>query len=191
MAKKYTKAEWLKTNGFNAAGSTYLVIGYSYSIRDELKKAGFKFSPLLRWHCGSDRLALPKSCSYHELHFDDYFIWDENAGASFMREGARDKIETIFNPVVETRSQYVGEIGDRLRLVPMRTSSIAGYECEYGYKWIYTFEDDNGNFYSWSTTSQHPLSVGMNCFVTGTIKDHLNYKNIPTTQLIRCHIKVE
>ena len=51
------------------------------------------------------------------------------------------------------------------------------------------FEDNDGNVYSWFTTSQQAISVGMKCTVTGTIKAHVEYKSIFTTQLNRCIIK--
>ena len=100
-----------------------------------------------------------------------------------------EKIDLIFNPIVESNSQFVGEIGERLRDIPMQVRNISGFDSAYGYKWVYTFEDDDGNVYSWFTTSQQAVSVGMKCIVTGTIKAHVEYKSVFTTQLSRCIIK--
>ena len=189
MAKKLTKTEWLTVNGFSEYGVTYLVLGNSYPIKDELKDSGFKFSPLLRWHGPEANYVLPETCSYYELHYEDLFTWDEDSHTTFMKEGAREKIDLIFNPPVESNSQFVGEIGERLRDIPMRVRNIGGYNSAYGYKWVYTFEDSDGNVYSWFTTSQQAVSVGMNCVVTGTVKAHVEYKQVFTTQLTRCIIK--
>lgn len=189
MAKKLTKTEWLTVNGFSEYGVTYLVLGNSYPIKDELKEAGFKFSPLLRWHGPEANYALPENCSYYELRYEDLFTWDEDSHTTFMKEGAREKIDLIFNPIVESNSQFVGEIGERLRDIPMRVRNIGGYNSAYGYKWVYTFEDNDGNVYSWFTTSQQAVSIGMNCIVTGSIKAHVEYKSVFTTQLNRCIIK--
>lgn len=188
MAKKMTKTEWLTVNGFSEYGVTYLVLGNSYLIKDDLKEAGFKFSPLLRWHCGDCNFELPEGCEYKELHYEDIFIWDEDSHTTFMKEGTREKIDLIFNPIVESNSQFVGEIGERLRDIPMTVRNIGGFNSAYGYKWVYTFEDKNGNVYSWFTTSQQSISVGMDCIVTGTVKAHVEYRKVFTTQLNRCKI---
>lgn len=187
--RKLTKTEWLEVNGFSEYGVTYLVLGNSYPIKDDLKDAGFKFSPLLRWHCGNCDFKLPETCKYYELQYEDLFTWDEETNTTFMKEGAREKIELIFNPVVESNSQFVGEIGDRLRDVPMSVRNIAGFDSAYGYKWVYTFEDADSNVYSWFTTSQQAVAVGMKCIITGTVKAHVEYKKVFTTQLTRCIIK--
>lgn len=189
MAKKLTKTEWLTVNGFSEYGVTYLVLGNSYPIKDELKEAGFKFSPLLRWHGPEANYVLPENCNYYELRYEDLFTWDEDSHTTFMKEGAREKIDLIFNPIVESNSQFVGEIGERLRDIPMQVRNIGGFDSAYGYKWVYTFEDNDGNVYSWFTTSQQAVSVGMKCIVTGTIKAHVEYKSVFTTQLNRCVIR--
>lgn len=192
MSKKFTKGEWLKYNGFSPKGITYLVLGNSYPIKDALKEAGFKFSPLLRWHAETGNFELPKTCSYYMLDYNELFEWDEETGTSFMKEGARDRIELIFNPPEETsRSHYVGEVGDRLTDIRTTVRNIGGFESPYGYKWIYTFEDLNGNLYSWFTTTQHPLSLGRTVIVTGTVKAHVEYKGARTTQLSRCRLSFE
>ena len=192
MSKKFTKGEWLKYNGFSVKGITYLVIGNSYSIKDDLKEAGFKFSPLLRWHAETDTFELPDVCSYYALEYDDLFEWDEETGTSFMKEGARDRIELIFNPPIDiSRSCYVGDIGERLTGIETTVRNISGFDSPYGYKWVYTFEDINGNLFSWFTTTQHPLSLGLAVTVTGTVKAHAEYKGARTTQLTRCRLSVE
>ena len=189
MAKKMTKTEWLAVNGFSEYGVTYLVLGNSYPIKEDLKEAGFKFSPLLRWHCSNCDFELPEDCEYKELYYEDLFTWDEDSHTTFMKEGTREKIDLIFNPIVESNSQFVGEIGERIRNIPMRVRNIGGFDSAYGYKWVYTFEDEDENVYSWFTTSQQAISVGMNCIVTGTIKAHVEYKKVFTTQLNRCIVK--
>jgi hypothetical protein len=189
MTRKMTKSEWLEANGFSDFGVTYLVLGNSYPIKEDLKENGFKYSPLLRWHGDNDDLDLPADCSYYELRYEDIFTWDEASQTTFMKEGVRDKLELIFNPPIESNSQFVGEIGERLRDIPMRVCNIGGFDSAYGYKWVYTFEDIDGNVYSWFTTSQQAICIGMTYIVTGTIKAHVEYKKVFTTQLSRCVIK--
>ena len=189
MAKKITKTEWLEANGFSEYGVTYLVLGNSYPIKDELKEAGFKFSTLLRWHCGNCDFELPESCHYKELQYEDIFIWSEEDNVTFMKEGAREKIEEIFNPKVEYHSDYVGEIGERLRNVKVSIRTIGGFDSAYGYKWVYTFEDESGNLFTWFTTVQQAVSCDDIVSLTGTIKAHVKYKGARTTQLTRCKLE--
>lgn len=186
--KKMTKIEWLEANGFSQDGVTYLVLGNSYPIKNALKDEGFKFSPLLRWHCGDRAFELPETCYYKQLHYDEVFIWNEEEGTTYLQDGAREKIELIFNPIVESNSDYVGEVGDRLRNLSVVVRNIAGFDSPFGYKWIYTFEDEEGNRYSWFTTTQKGVSINMTVSLSGTIKAHSEYKGVKTTQLTRCRL---
>lgn len=189
VKRKITKTEWLEANGFSEYGVTYLVLGNSYPIKDKLKEAGFKFSTLLRWHCGNCDFELPESCHYKELRYEDIFIWSEEDNVTFMKEGAREKIEEIFNPKVEYHSDYVGEIGERLRNIKVSIRTIGGFDSAYGYKWVYTFEDENGNLFTWFTTVQQAVSCDDVVSLTGTIKAHVEYKGARTTQLTRCKLE--
>jgi hypothetical protein len=189
IKKKITKEEWFEANGFSKDGVTYIVLGNSYPIKDELKDNGFKFSPLLRWHSENCNYELPKICFYKALNFYEFFTWDAESNSPFLREGAREAIDRIFNPPEESNSTYVGEIGERLRDVPVVVRGIGGFDSAYGYKWVYTFEDEEGNRYTWFTTSQQAVSVGTKLTMTGTIKAHVEYKGAETTQLTRCSLK--
>ena len=181
-----TKDEWLKTNGFNPFGVTYLVLGNSYPIKQNLKDEGFKFSPLLRWHGPECKYQLPITCFYKELNYEEVFEWNEAEGVTFMKEGARDMIENIFNPKEESTSDYVGEIGERFRNIPVFVKYIRGFDSDFGYKYVYTFEDDYGNLFSWFTTVQIAAAAGSRGMLSGTIKNHSEYKGVKTTQLSRC-----
>jgi hypothetical protein len=187
--RKITKTEWLEMNGFSEYGVTYLVLGNSYPIKDDLKENGFKFSPLLRWHGDTNDFDLPEGCYYKEFCFDEVFIWNEEDHTVFLREGARDKIEEIFNPKVEYHSDYVGEIGERIRGITVTVRTIGGFNSAYGYKWVYTLEDEGGNLFTWFTTSQQAVSNGDIVSLTGTIKAHVEYKGARTTQLTRCRFE--
>jgi hypothetical protein len=189
--RKITKAEWFEANGFSEDGVTYLVLGNSYPIKDELKDNGFKFSPLLRWHNENCNYKLPENCNYISLSFYDLFTWDESTNSAFMKEGARERIELIFNPPEVSNSMYVGEIGERLHDVPVKVYNIGGFDSAYGYKWVYTFEDENGNRYTWFTTVQQSVSIGATAALTGRIKAHVEYKGVETTQLTRCTLKLD
>ena len=83
----------------------------------------------------------------------------------------------------------MGEIGERIRNVKATVRSIGGFDSAYGYKWVYTLEDEKGNLYTWFTTSQQSVSNGYVVSLTGTIKAHVEYKGARTTQLTRCRFE--
>lgn len=188
--EKMTKFKWLEENGFSDDGITYIVMGKSYGIKDDLKECGFKFSPLLRWHGKSNDYVLPLDCFYHTLNYNDIFTWDEENGVSFLRAGARDFLENLFNPPRESKSDYQGIIGEKIILSNAEVVQVGGYAGAYGYTWVYTFKDQNENEYTWFTSTNKCLSTGMKCQVSGTVKDFNEYKGVKTTVLTRCKIGV-
>ena len=188
--EKLTKEKWLEMNGFSPFGITYLVIGNSYAIKNELKENGYVYSPLLRWHSpDKGNITLPKDCSIRETTFEEFFTWDEEQGVVFMKNGTREKLADIFNPIEKTNSEFVGEIGDRIHRVPMIVKNISGFDSEYGYKYVYIFLDEQENIYSWFTTSSQPITIGQPVLLTGTIKGHVVYRGNKNTQLLRCKIE--
>lgn len=189
MLEVLTKDKWLEMNGFSPFGVTYLIIGNSYSIKEELKNNGFIYSPLLRWHAAEmGDIALPEGCSFKKIEFDELFTWDPEQNAVFMLPGTREKLTEIFNPIEITNSEYVGEIGERLRDIPVTIKNISGFDSVYGYKWVYVFVDENENIYSWFTTTSQPVNIGERFKLTGTVKGHVIYKGSKNTQLSRCKL---
>ena len=186
--EKVTKGKWLEENGFSHLGETYVVMGNSYPIKDALKEAGFKFSPLLRWHASNTDFLLPPNCHFHKINYNDIFTWDEDAGVTFMKEGTRTFLDDLFNPPRVSKSEYQGEIGSSLALEGCEVIHISGYSGAYGYTWIYTFRDENENEYVWFTLVNKALSVGMHCHVNGTVKSYSEYKGVKTTILTRCNL---
>ena len=188
IKEKMTKSEWLKANGFSEHGVTYVVMGNSYKIKDELKDMGFKFSPLLKWHCEDNNYQLPPECSYYALRYEDVFVWNEENGVTYMQEGARLLLENLFNPPRDSKSEYQGAIGEKIALPSVKVVNVGGYAGAYGYTWVYTFKDGNDNEYSWFTTVNKALAVGMECMLSGTVKEYKEYKGVKTTVLTRCKI---
>lgn len=81
-------------------------------------------------------------------------------------------------------SQFQGDIGDRLDLEVVVIKAVSG-EGNWGRYTIHTFEDKNGNLYSWNTGSK-TWSEGDKRHIKGTVKDHKMYKNNCITVLTRC-----
>ena len=186
-----TKGKWLEENGFSPQGKTFIVMGNSYAIKDELKEARFKFSVNLRWHAATTEFELPKDCYYHEVSYNDLFSWNEELGTTFMKENTRAYLENLFNPPKESKSEFVGQPGDKIPALICKVIHVGGFQSAYGYKWLYIFLDENGNEYIWFTTSQQPFSKGSEYEIAATIKEHSEYKGVKQTVLIRCKINKE
>ena len=82
-------AEFFKKNGFNPEGKTYVVLGDTYSIKDELKAQGAKWDNLSRhWHMPTP----PEGHDYLELSVDDMYdanyagVYDWRSWKSFDDE---------------------------------------------------------------------------------------------------------
>jgi len=82
-------------------------------------------------------------------------------------------------------SQHVGKIGDKISETLTVKNSV---ECNNQYSSIlYTFEDQAGNVYIWFA-SHAVAEVGQTYTVTGTIKDHTEFRNVKQTVLTRCKV---
>ena len=94
----------------------------------------------------------------------------------------KEAVESILYD--ESESEYVGSIGDRLKLflTVERTIDLDG---AYGHSTMHIMRDDCGNLFVWITASKS-WSAGTEHHIKGTVKDHRKYKNECQTVLTRC-----
>lgn len=193
LAKARAKApelnrKFLLKNGFNEDGITYVVLGDTYKIKEELKAAGAKFNPFLRWHFTSKNDTYPCiKVSIEEIaektnedlwSIDDYY--------------AMDYIENLLKKnAPKTNSDYIGNIGDTIEL-KVTLEKIHTYETHYSYygelNFIYKFSDKDGNTLVWKTSGKD-IEEGQEFIIKGKIKEHSEYKGDKQTVLTRCKIK--
>ena len=177
--------KWLGRNGFNSNGTTFLIYGNTYPIKDELKAAGYKFSQELKWH-GPAAVDIPEDCFIKEVNFSDLYTWDNEAFSATAAEGSQEFLQKIFQENVE--GEYVGEIGERLRDLPVTFESGTGYEGKFGHTYVYTFSEGS-HIYNWFTQKWLEIEENSQCILTGTVKDHKIYGNKKVTYLNRCIVK--
>ena len=86
----------------------------------------------------------------------------------------------------ESQSVYVGKVGERVTIKARQARCVTSYETQYGTKRIYKIIGEDGNIYIWKTgkiiTESHDI------IVTGTIKDHGEFRGVKQTELTRCFI---
>jgi len=96
-------------------------------------------------------------------------------------------------------SNYVGNKGEKFSLALTYTKSIS-YESQYGRGYFHFFTDVMGNIYKWSTNKSlsykandelHYVEQGATVQLSGTIKDHEEYRGVKQTIITRCKYDVQ
>lgn len=188
MAKRRAKAS--ETNGklfslygMSEDGKTWVVIGDTFSIKDQLKEAGAKFNPLFGWHFDH-----PAENTF-EVSIDQIAL--QNDLGEWQLDNAVEVIEKLRDQYApKSGSEYVGQIGDKLE-ARVRFVTSYSYETHITYRgethYIYKFDLD-GNTIIWNTTAWQDVDEGSEYLIKGTIKDHSEYKGDKQTVLTRCRI---
>lgn len=90
-------------------------------------------------------------------------------------------------------SQFVGNVGDKLSEQVtyigspyFERASFRGYGTETCY--IHSFKDGNGNKLVWKTSAVLDLEEGQAVTITGTVKEHSEYRDEKQTILTRCKV---
>ena len=180
------KRKWLEKNGFTQDGVTYIVMGDSYSIKDELKAAGFIFDPVLRWH-KADPAGYEDRVKKVELgQVIEISAW----GEGHYITGAKDFVDNLLTENSEDKnSVWIGEKGSRYTFENVTFVSRRGFNGRFGYSNVYTFRTEEGNLLTWFSTVDVDKEIGDVFTLAGTVKDHSEYKGIKSTVLSRCKVK--
>lgn len=180
------KAKWIEDHGFSNEGVTYVITGDSYSIKDELKAAGFIFDYTLKWH----KAEVPTEYAdrVKEIKMDDiieFSAW----GEGHYKTGAANYIEKMLVENSEDASSaWIGTKGDKID-VDVTFVSKRGYQSKYGYSNVYTFRTAEGNLLTWFSTVEVKKEIGEKFNLVATIKDHSEYKGIKSTVITRGKVK--
>ena len=178
------KVKWLEQNNFSEDGITYIVTGDSYSIKDELKEAGWRYDTVLRWHKADpagyeDRVI--------KINFDDIFEWTA-WGKGVYKVGAPDLIEKMLRAVEpESTSEYLE--GTKVKDLEVTLDRRNAFNGRYGLTYVYNFSTIEGNVCTWFTSKMLDIETGGKCLISGSIKDRQEYKGTKSTILTRCKVK--
>lgn len=182
----HKKEVWLQTNGFSADGVTYIVIGDSYSIKDELKEAGFHFNGgLRRWMRGSAEGYEDKVIKFNLEDLFEISAW----GEGHPLKEAKAKVDAAEAATLQTKpSEWIGEVGKRIPATQVTLKRTYYYENQYGVNTVYTFETENGSVITWFTKVDINKENGDVFSIVGTVKDHSTYNNQKQTVLTRVKV---
>lgn len=101
------------------------------------------------------------------------------------------KRQEAANAKLAAESQYQGKVGDRIVINVDTYKCVSSYESMYGWNYLYQILDKDGNVYMWSTSnSLDEEEEGCKlASVTGTVKEHKEYRGIKQTWVTRCRVK--
>lgn len=189
-------AEYLRRQGFSADGKTWVVMGNTYEIKNQLKAVGCKWNQEFGWHF--DHKVTDFDTVMVSIEDSIPFLDDSTESiGQYSNDGTLYFIasEFIQNYVKSLREKYVadhapkteyfGNVGDKLEL-NLTLIHIGGYDTKYGYTYVYTFVDSEDHQFIWKTGCYLDESEGSTLTVRGTIKAHSEYHGVRQTELTRC-----
>ena len=182
-----TNKRFLDAFGFSADGYAWLVMGDTYSIKDDLKEAGAKFHSDLGWHfdheADDDTIKISVDDVTHKGWAGEYLFNDD------MADYVAD-LKTKNAP--KSDSEWIGEIGEKVS-IKVEFVGCHSYETHFTFYGethnIYKFKDEAGNMLIWNTSSWQDIDEGKTYILTGKIKDHSDYKGEKQTVLTRCKVE--
>lgn len=189
--------EWKQAHGFTLDGKTYLFLGDTYSVKEQIKAAGGKFDTMLGWHIDHevdgymflqvelDSIAEATARGYEYTCYARDI--DEQKDAEYKKQTGKHDSEWIGNPKdkIEVHVTY------------KHSAYFNGYMGASTY--IHTFETDEGNIIIWKTgnpleyVDEHDfyrtIAEGSDFTIKATVKEHTEYNGVLQTAVTRLKIK--
>ena len=164
-----------------AQGYITIFKGDTYAAKEDLKSAGARYTRLWGWGIPGGE-EVPALNGITPIRLD----W-ELVGKDDEVLKSDEEVTAIVESLTcePSKSEFVGEIGQRLHGILMKVTRVVMLDGYYGRSAAHTFEDEDGNVYVWITSSKS-LTEGSVYWIDGTIKEHKLYKNVKQTVLTRC-----
>lgn len=176
------KADWLKKNEFNEDGYTYIITGDSYSIREDLKHAGWKFDPVILWHKADPAGYENRVVKVHVDQLYTFTAW----GKGMYKEGCANTIKSILKETKEpSNSQWIGNPGEKLTNFHVIVCGKGCFEGKFGLTNIIRFKTPDGNKLTWFTSTNFLGEEGDTVDINATIKSHDEYDDEKITIITR------
>lgn len=197
--KRLTRDEWI--DKYEVIDNViYIAAGCNtYEIKDDLKELGARYFSGLTWFFTKNNL--PDDETLANLS-PDLFIYCVKVEEVFKEDGyyvpgILDQIQDYIHQKVVERNQtkygaseWVGEIGERLRNMKATYISAKYFEGKWGGSFCYTFKADDNIFTWFSQTVIDPaIEPNDDIILSGTVKNHTEYNGVLQTQLNRCIVK--
>jgi hypothetical protein len=99
------------------------------------------------------------------------------------KEDKRKKLEEK-RSAEKINSKHIGEVGKRIEVYVKQVAVITSWNTEWGTTAIYKLVDEDGNVFTWKTSSY--LDTEYSGKIKATVKAHNEYNGILQTELTRC-----
>lgn len=183
-----------KRKAFNENGCSYAYFKEdSYAMKDKLKAAGFLWEKTFKcWMTPDKENEFSDSCV--EITRDDLLEWTEFDGKQIQLPKAnwieifQAKIKAARPQVEESNSEYMFEVGKRIKKEKMTLVSIRQIDGMYGTSYLHTFKIGD-NILTWFTATGRKGMAGAEYLVSATVKEHKEYKGTKQTMLTRCTLE--
>lgn len=166
-----------------AAGYITIFKGDTYAAKEDLKAAGARYTRLWGWGIAGGEV-VPEITGIEPIILEWDKVGNDDEKLKSDAEVEAYVASLMYEP---SASEFQGTVGDRIRGILVQVVKNFKIDGYYGQSTIHDFEDEDGNIYSWITTSKD-LPVGNWYFLDGTIKDHKTFKNVNKTVLTRCRV---
>lgn len=123
-------------------------------------------------------------CSLEYITFDNFGLL-ASVFPVYDRNLEREK-QKLEEQEVDRKSEYVGNVGDRITVQIEDFKIITTWETDYGLTKIFKIVDVNGNVYTWKTSGGIADDTKE---IVGTVKSHNEYRGIKQTELTRVRTK--
>lgn len=192
-------AEYLRRQGFSVDGMTWVVMGETYTHKEELKAAGCRWNPEFGWHFDHDVNGFYTALVTIN---DNIPSWDDSMdtlgqhspdGTLYFlpSEFIQDYIKKLREKYIADhapKTEYFGSVGDKVNL-QVKLVRRCGFDTAWGVTFVYTFVDSEGHQFVWKTSTYLDIAEGDNTILHGTIKAHSEYRGSRQTELTRCKVE--
>ena len=175
------RLKWLKDNNFNENEETYVITGETYSIKDILKDAGFRYHPILGWHKSTPDA--PEEYKNRLICVNLNDIAEKSAwGEYHFYSDAKKRIHKNAEAPSNDTHNWIGEKGSWLPAVKIQLIKSGTFNSRYGIQNIYTFETiDKEALLVWFTSSIVPIKKDEYATIRCKVKEHKLYNDIKQT----------
>ena len=176
---------FFKWYNINEDGYTYVAVGDTYSIKDELKKNGAKFNKEIGWSFKED----PGKFKTIKISVDS-IAYKKDSGTYHLNPDIGETMKEFHEKFIEpTNSEWVGEIGEKV-LTWGTLKNTHQFQGTFGLTTVLTFSDEEENSIVWMTTKNVPIEIGDFCEIEGTVKAHNTFRGDKQTLLTRCRYEI-
>lgn len=143
------------------------------------------------------KLGYPSAEALKLARMEEAKIREAERKAQEEREEAERKAEEARIAEIKAKSNYVGEIGEKITVTVtwegspyFERRSFSGFGTETCY--IHRFRDPDGNLIIWKSLCGFPLddvNNGETVVLSGTVKEHSEYKGEKQTLILRAKVK--